>query len=84
MQKTTDYYAFSEEVERIITNLETTDQFKVANKRWSKEKNKDSRPMMTVAAHARGPAMAVRVDADGDTIIAPTQAYGNRKKSRGE
>jgi len=31
--KTTDYYAFSEEVERIITNLETTDQFKAANRR---------------------------------------------------
>ena len=39
MQKTTDSYAFSEEVERIMTNLETTDQFKAANKRWSKEKS---------------------------------------------
>jgi hypothetical protein len=28
--KITDYYAFLEEVERIITNLETTDQFKVS------------------------------------------------------
>jgi hypothetical protein len=28
--KTTDYYAFSEEVERIITNLETTNQFRAS------------------------------------------------------
>ena len=28
-----DYYAFLEEVERIITNLETTDQFRAAYRR---------------------------------------------------
>lgn len=82
--KTSDYYVFSEEVERIMTNLETTDQFKVANKRWLKEKNKDSRLTMAASAHPRRPAMAARVDADGDTIMAPTQAYGDRKKPRGE
>jgi len=29
--QTADYYAFSEEVERIMTNLETTDQFRAAH-----------------------------------------------------
>lgn len=84
MPKTTDYYAFSEEVERIMTNLEITDQFKVANKRWSKEKNKDTRPVMTVSAHSRGPAVVARMDADGDTIMAPTQALGDRRRLRGD
>jgi hypothetical protein len=31
--KITDYYAFSEEVERIMTNLETTNQFRVSHRR---------------------------------------------------
>ena len=84
MQKTTDYYAFSEEVERIMTNLETTDQFKVANKRWSKEKNKDSRPMMTVTAQTRGSPMVARVDADGDTVMAPTNTTDHRRRIRGD
>jgi hypothetical protein len=84
MAKTTDYYAFSEEVERIMTNLETTDQFKAANKRWSKEKNKDTRPIMTVSAHSRGPAVVARMDADGDTIMAPTQALGDRRRLHGD
>ena len=84
MQKTTDYYAFSEEVERIMTNLETTDQFKAANKRWSKEKSKDTRPIMTVSGQSRGPTVVARIDADGDTIMAPTQAFGDRQRSRGD
>lgn len=84
MPKMTEYYAFSEEVERIMTNLETTDQFKVANRRWSKEKSKDSRPIMTVSAHSRGPAVVARMDADGDTIMAPTRTFGDRRKPRGD
>jgi len=31
--KITDYYEFPAEVERIMTDLEATDQFKAANKR---------------------------------------------------
>lgn len=37
VKKTSDYYEFSEEVERIITNLEITDQFQAANRRWLRE-----------------------------------------------
>lgn len=81
--KTTDYHAFSEEVERIMTNLETTDQFKAANKRWSREKNRDSGPSFTVTAQTRGPPMRAKVDADGDIVMAPTQTSGDRGKKRG-
>jgi hypothetical protein len=31
--KITDYYAFSEEVERIMTNLKTTNQFRASYRR---------------------------------------------------
>jgi hypothetical protein len=33
MLKIIDYYEYSEEVERIIINLEETDQFKTINKK---------------------------------------------------
>ena len=74
---------FSEEVERIMTNLETTDQFKAANKRWLKERYREPGHSMTVTAHSRGPAVTARVDADGDTIIAPIRTNGPRDRIRG-
>ena len=83
MPKMSDYYEFSEEVERIMTNLEETDQFKVANKRW-KEKNKD--PVTNVTGSMRThmlPAKA-RVDADGDTVMATTNMGGYRGKGNGD
>jgi hypothetical protein len=82
--KTTDYYAFSEEVERIMTNLETTDQFRASHRRWLRERSKDSGLSMTVTAHSRGPAMVARVDADGDTVMAPTNTNGDRNRNRGD
>jgi len=81
--KTEDYYVFSEEVERIMTNLETTDQFKAANKRWMKERHREPSHSMTVTAHSRGPAVTARVDADGDTVMAPTRTNGPRDRMRG-
>ena len=80
--KTTDYYVFSEEVERIMTNLETTDQFKAAYKRWLKEKTMDSGPVITVATQNHTVTTAYRVDADRDTIIAPTRTNGYYGKDR--
>ena len=81
--KTTDYYAYAEEVERIMTNLETTDQFKAANKRWSKDKKKEYGITMTVSAYTQG-TPTVRVDADGDTVMALTQPSGSRLKPNGD
>lgn len=80
--KTSDYYVFSEEVERIMTNLETTDQFKAANKRWLKEKSKESDAITTVSVETRGLPTVQKVDADGDTVIALTRTGGNRSNSR--
>ena len=68
--KTTDYYDFSGEVERIMTNLETTDQFRAANRRW-REKNQDSGPTTPVTTKWQGVPSVTRVDRDGDTIMAP-------------
>jgi hypothetical protein len=89
--KITDYYAFSEEVERIMTNLETTDQFRVSYRCWLRERSKDSGLSMTVTAYSRGPAIVARVDTDRDTVIAPINTngdcnrnYGNRKNSNGK
>ena len=82
--KVNDYYAFSEEVERIMTNLETTDQFKTANKRWTKEKNKESASHTTVTTKSQGPPTMTTVDADGDTIMAPARISGDRNKGQGE
>jgi len=48
MAKYTQYYSFAEEVERIMTNLETTDEFKTAYKRWAKDKGRDSGTTTTV------------------------------------
>ena len=81
--KTSDYYAYAEEVERIMTNLETTDQFKAANKRWSKDKKKEYGTTMTVSAHTQG-TPTVRVDADGDTVMALTQPSGSRSRGNGD
>jgi hypothetical protein len=50
--KITEYYTFSEEVEWIMTNLETTDQFKAAYKKWLKEKPKDLGASFTVPAYS--------------------------------
>ncbi|KAK4890168.1 hypothetical protein LTR27_011160 [Elasticomyces elasticus] len=76
----TGYYAFAEEVERVMTNLETTDQFRAANKRWAKEEGKESATTTSVTTHGHG---TVTVDADGDTMMAPTRTSGSRSKSRG-
>jgi hypothetical protein len=67
-----------------MTNLETTDQFKAANKRWSKEKNKESGPSMTVTAHSRGLAMMASIDADGDIVKAPTHSSGGSHNESGD
>ena len=82
--KSNDYYVFSEEVEQIMTNLETTDQLKAANKRWSKEKNKDSVSYTTVTAKSQSPSIVTTVDADGDTVMAPARISGDRGKGQGE
>lgn len=82
--KTTDYYVFSEEVERIMTNLEGTDQFKAANKRWQKEKSKEPSPFTTVTTRSHGPSTVTRVDADGDTVMAPTRTGGDRVRTGGD
>lgn len=79
--KTTDYYVFSEEVERIMTNLEATDQFKAAHKRWLREKNKDPEKSTTVTTHSHGVSTTTRVDADGDTVMAPTHTNGNPRRN---
>lgn len=84
VKKMSDYYEFSEEVERIMTNLEITDQFKTANKRWIKEKGRDSGRTTTVTTQTRGPSMVTRVDADGDTVMAPTYTSGDRRKRSGD
>lgn len=83
MAKRTDYYEFAEEVERIMTNLEETDQFKAANKKW-REKNKDSGSTTTVTTRSLGSSTVTRVDADGDTIMAPARTGGDRGKSHGD
>jgi hypothetical protein len=82
MPKYEDYYAFSEEVERIMTNLESTDQYKKANKQWNKEKDKGATATVAIATRAYGTSSSSHVDADGDTIMAPTQT-GKRNKERG-
>jgi hypothetical protein len=56
MAKMEDYYQFSEEVERIMTNLEGTDQFKAAYRRWAKDKSKDAGTIATVTARVDGHA----------------------------
>ena len=78
--KTEDYYLFSEEVERIMTNLEATDQFKAANKRW-REKDKGPASTTTVTTRNQGPSMVTTVDVNGDTVMAPTRA-GNVRPRR--
>jgi hypothetical protein len=78
MAKMEDYYQFSEEVERIMTNLEGTDQFKAAYRRWAKDKSRDAGAITTVTARVDGHATIAQVDADGDTVMAPTQFSGNR------
>jgi hypothetical protein len=57
--KTNDYYVFSEEVERIITNLEGTDQFKAAYRRWVKEKGKDSALNVIVTMRSYGQPVTI-------------------------
>jgi hypothetical protein len=84
MAKTGDYYVFSEEVERIMTNLEGTDQFKAAYRKWAKEKGRDAAAFATVTAHVKGHTTTAQVDADGDTVMAPTQFSGNRNKRPGD
>ena len=81
--KTADYYAFSEEVERIMTNLETTDQFRAANRRWAREQHKESGTSVTVSAQTRGLPVRAKIDADGDTVMAPTQTHGAPNRTRG-
>jgi hypothetical protein len=81
--KTDDYYVFSEEVERIMTNLEGTDQFKTAHKKWAREKGKDTAPNVTVTAHSHGQPITTHVDADGDTVMAPMPTNGGRKRGPG-
>ena len=73
-----------------MTNLETTDQFRAANRRW-REKNKDSGPTTPVTTKWQGVPSVIRVDRDGDTIMAParigggnTKGQGDRKKSSGK
>lgn len=66
-----------------MTNLETTDQFRAAHRRWLKEENKDTGPSMTVTARSRGPSMVARIDADGDTVMAPTDTNGDRGRNHG-
>jgi hypothetical protein len=67
-------------VERIITNLETTDQFRASYRRWLRERSKDSGLSITVTTYSQGPAIVARVDADRDTVIAPTNT--NRDYNR--
>jgi hypothetical protein len=82
--KTNDYYVFAEEVERIMTNTETTDQFKAANRRWTKEKGKDTTPSATVTTRLYRSSAPARVDADGDTIMTPTRTGGPQSKTSGD
>ena len=70
-----NYYEFSEEVKRIITNLEETDQFKVANKR-QKEKNKDPVTNVTGSIRIHMLLAKARVDADRDIVMATTNMRG--------
>lgn len=64
-----------------MTNLETTDQFRAANKRWQKEKNKDTVAIVTGhAVDLKVPAASGTVDADGDTVMAPARTTGDRYK----
>nr|POE51760.1 hypothetical protein CFP56_25967 [Quercus suber] len=80
--KTDNYYAFSEEVERIITNLETTDQFKAAYKRWLRERGRDSAGYTTVTTRSSGALAVTKVDADRDTVMALVRTNGQRGKTR--
>jgi len=81
--KTSDYYAYAAEVERIMTNLENTDQFKAANKKWAKEKSKDTGFVFSASGKNNHTSFAARVDADGDTAMAPTRTSGSRGGSNG-
>lgn len=82
MHKYEEYYAFAEEVERIMTNLESTDQFKKANKYWVKEKGREAPATATISTRDYRASASIRADADGDTIMAPTQT-GGYNKNRG-
>jgi len=82
MRKETEYYTFAEEIERIMTNWETTEQFGIAHTKWSKEKGKESGLTATVTAHSVGQPR-FKVDTDGDTVMAPTRIGGNRQKQQG-
>jgi hypothetical protein len=80
--KTEDYYTYADEVERIMTNLEGTDQFRAAHKRWLKERNKDS--VIIVSEYAKPQVSTTPlVDADGDTVMAPARTAGGQFRKSG-
>jgi hypothetical protein len=70
-------------VERTMINLEDTNQFKAANKKW-RERNKEPGSITTVTTRSLGSSTVTRMDADGDTIMAPARIGGNRGKSSGD
>ena len=83
MPKRTEYYDFSEEVERIMTNLEETDQFKTANKRWKENQPKVSGSSTPATGNSSKKSGVARIDADGDTVMTPTQTTGHRNARGG-
>jgi hypothetical protein len=84
MQKLDEYYPFAEEVERIMTNVETTDKFKALHQKWAKGKGREARSTTTVTTRSYRSAATTRIDADGDTIMTPTHAAGPREKKHGD
>jgi hypothetical protein len=99
MPRMTDYYEFAEEVERIMINLEETDQFKTSNKKW-REKNQNyqnssiysagsqnyQNPSIYAVGRARSydPQAKARANSDEDTVMTPTSVGGYRAKNNGE
>lgn len=85
MPKIAEYPRYVEEVDRITTNYEETEQFKKPHKTW-KAKNAHSGDGMT----AYGPPVSgiknARVDAEGDTAMTATktQPFGGRRKGVGD
>lgn len=78
--KIEDYYSFSKEVERIITNLEITNQFYLANQKQSKCKNKDTTIYLLKAFKALNVIVISIVDTNSNTIIAPIRTYSGYNK----
>lgn len=86
MPRITDYHRFAEEVNRVASNYEETEEFRRLNRGWRGSHTAQARAVTpsyaSVAAPTREQAI---VDADGDTVMALTRTgTGNGGGSRGQ